>query len=51
MIDIIRRLFCVHKWKEISGEIRIWSRGHKHPIGYERVYICEKCLKKRIIKY
>lgn len=53
MIDLFRRLFCKHEWQDISGEIHVWdSNGrYKYPIGAKRIFVCKKCLKKRIIKY
>lgn len=53
MIDFIKRLFCKHEFEDISGEVRIWSSDPscKYPIALRRVFVCKKCLKKRIIKY
>lgn len=52
MIDFIKRLFCKHEFQDISGQVTVWANDYsKRPIGYERTFVCKKCLKKRKIKY
>lgn len=53
MFDFIKRLFCKHEFRYISGEIKVWSRNnsYKYPIEVRRVFVCKKCLKKKTIKY
>lgn len=52
MIDFIRRLFCNHEWKDVSGEVKVYAHRYStRPIEYERTYVCKKCLKKKTIRY
>lgn len=53
MIDFIRRLFCNHEWKDVSGRVKVWDSdiSSEHPVSYERTYVCKKCLKKKTIRY
>lgn len=52
MIDFIKRLFCKYEFEDISGRVKIFDPLFpKHPIRYERTFICKKCLKKRTMKY
>lgn len=51
MLDFVKRLFCKHEFVDISGQVRAWGYFGKYPIGYERIFVCKKCLKKKTIKY
>ena len=51
MIDFIKRLFCKHEFVDISGQVAVWGEFSRRPIGYERTFVCKKCLKKKKIKY
>lgn len=51
-MDWIRRLFCKHKWIDISGEIKVYGNFFDGmSLYYKRVFVCKKCLKERKIKY
>jgi hypothetical protein len=45
-MDFFKRLFCEHEYEYLK-EINISSYINT----YKRIYICPKCLKKRVIKY
>ena len=45
MIDLVKRMFCNHKWK-------LLTEGHyegEFSSGYYYLYVCEKCLKRKKI--
>lgn len=50
MMEIIRKLFCKHEWKDVSGEIKLIDE-YNDIVGFQHTYICKKCLKKKIIRY
>lgn len=53
MIEFIKRLFCDHEYKDVSGEVKVWSGvpNEAYPVRFERTFVCRKCLKKKKIKY
>lgn len=52
MIWLFKKIFCNHKFECIAKEIEVYSGwDDKIPKYRERVFVCEKCLKKKIIKY
>lgn len=53
MFELIKRLFCRHEFEDVSGLVKVWSSDYsaKFPIGYERTFVCKKCLKKKTIKF
>lgn len=50
VVEIIRRLFCRHEW-QLKHKLAIYEDKGELPICYKDVYVCEKCLRKRFIKY
>ncbi len=51
MLDFIKKLFCNHEYKDVSGEIRVWGESSEYPVKIYRVFVCQKCLKRKKIKY
>lgn len=52
MIDLIKQWFCKHEFVDISGCVKVWGSIYdKRPIGFERTFVCKKCLKKKKIEY
>ena len=53
MVEFIKRLFCNHEYKDISGEVKVFSGepDETYPVRFERTFVCCKCLKKKKIKY
>ena len=54
MVSWIKSLFCNHEWKHIHSVQEIgydYLIGEKVTIGHYDVYVCQKCLKKKKIKY
>lgn len=50
-MDFFRRFFCKHEYEHIK-DINIYLSSYSEmPYKIKRVYICPKCLKKRVIKY
>ena len=50
IIDKIRLWFCKHEW-ELSKEIKVYEPLCKDiPITYEWIYVCKKCMTKKVIK-
>lgn len=50
IIDYIRSCFCKHQWKLLE-EAHVYESSYSNmPLGTRRTYICEKCLKRKIIK-
>ena len=50
LIDGVKSLFCQHRWKLIDEAVVYEYEYDKYPLGRKRTYICEKCLKRKIIK-
>ena len=46
----VTQFFCKHNWEQV-GDIKLYRRGIDLPTGFERIYICKKCLKKNTIRY
>ena len=50
-MDFMRRLFCKHEYLFIK-EVHVYETMLSlKPCKANRIYICPKCLKKRVIKY
>lgn len=49
---MIRQLFCKHEWENVTGEIAVWNEkiSTQRPVEFKIVFVCKKCLKKKIIK-
>lgn len=52
IIEPIRRWFCQHDWEMIQ-KTTVYREGDSTniPIGYEQIYICKKCIQKRVVKF
>ena len=50
IIDYIRSCFCKHQWKLIEESLVYQNSYTDMPLGTRRTYICEKCLRRKIIK-
>ena len=48
---MIRELFCKHEWEDISGKIRVFDSSKDLPVEFRIVFVCKKCLKKKVIKF
>ena len=48
--EILKKLFCKHEW-ELKHCVTLQVENDKIPVVYKDIYICEKCLKKHVIKY
>jgi hypothetical protein len=48
LIKLVERLAyrCKHKWVK-ERECNILDRGDNLPTGYERTYVCIKCMKSK----
>lgn len=50
IIDKVRSWFCKHEW-ELLKEIHVYEHFCKDcPTAYKWVYVCKKCMKRKIIK-
>lgn len=49
IINYIRSCFCKHEWK-LLNKIEYYNEFHELPIGHKWIYICEKCMQKKVIK-
>ena len=53
MVSWIKSLFCCHQWKHVHSvrEVDYDIFQNKRVVGAYDVYLCEKCLKKKKIRY
>ena len=49
IINYIKSCFCRHDWKCLS-EIEIYDGYHTTPTGHKWIYLCKKCMQKKVIK-
>ena len=49
---MIKELFCKHEWEDISGKVCVWNSNisTQRPVECRIVFVCKKCLKKKVIK-
>ncbi len=53
LIDKVRSWFCKHEW-ELLQKTNVYKRDNIQsgiPSGFEWVYVCKKCMKRKIIKW
>jgi hypothetical protein len=52
LLEWFRSLFCAHEYRLVS-EVTIYADGDttKLPSGHKLVYVCDRCLKHKIIEY
>ena len=52
MIYLFKKIFCNHKFECVAKEIEVYTDWSGKMPGYrKRVFVCTKCLKKKIIRY
>lgn len=50
LIDKVRSWFCKHEW-ELLQKTNVYNNIQSGiPSGFEWVYVCKKCMKRKIIK-
>lgn len=51
IIDKIRSWFCKHEWECLMDEIPVYDDfSGSRPAYHKWVYVCKKCMRKKIIK-
>lgn len=51
-MEWLKQLFCKHEYKAITNIIAIYENERdEYPVGHKQVYLCKKCLKKKIIRW